>query len=191
MELEKAILSRRTIRRFKQTSISDELIREILNAGRMAPSGGNMQRIRYIVIKEDKQLLENLFAETAWGGFVKPKRTPLFNESSPTTFIALVSNESSTTIHADAGASIQNMMLTAYESGIGCCWIGAFNKDNTHKLLNLPEKTNPLYLLALGYPDESPISEDISSADTTNYYLDENDLLHVPKFTVDSITEWK
>ncbi len=191
MELEKAILSRRTIRRFKQTSIPDELIRQIFNAGRMAPSGGNMQRIRYIVIKEDKKLLENIFAETAWGGFVKPKRTPIFNKTSPTTFIALVSNENSTTIHADAGASIQNMMLTAYELGIGCCWIGAFNKDNTHKLLNLPEKTNPLYLLALGYPDESPISEDISSADTTNYYLDENDLLHVPKFTVDSITEWK
>ena len=48
-----------------------------------------------------------------------------------------------------------------------------------------------LYLVALGVPDESPVMENIKEGDSAKYYLDKNDVLHVPKYTVNALTTWK
>ena len=136
--------------------------------------------------------MSGIFANTAWAGLVKPRRNPEPGMTAPLTFIAVVGpKDSSNIIHADAGAAIQSMTLAAYSLGIGCCWIGAFRRENVDMILALPEDSAVIYLLAVGYPDESPVEEDISAGMPVEYYLDDNDVLHVPKFTVDAITEWR
>jgi hypothetical protein len=47
-----------------------------------------------------------------------------------------------------------------------------------------------LYLLAVGYPDESPVMENIQADAPTKYFLDKNNRLHVPKYTINAITKW-
>lgn len=54
----------------------------------------------------------------------------------------------------DLAIAIENMVLTAWELGIGSCWIGAFNEGEIRKLLNIPDSLRVVSLLTLGYPDQ-------------------------------------
>ena len=66
------------------------------------------------------------------------------------------------------------------------------NQELKAELLDPPEGLQVRYLLAVGYPAELyPVQEDITLADKPDYYLDAEDRLHVPKYTVDALTEWK
>ena len=191
MEFSAVVKGRRTIRRFKQIPVPEADLRVMINAARLSPSGGNAQPLRYIVIREPK-LVSAIFENTAWGGLVKPRRNPEPGKTAPLTFIAVVGpRDNSNILHADAGAAIQNMALAAYSVGVGCCWIGAFKRENVDLILNLPETSSVIYLVAVGYPDESPVQEDVDAGMSEKYYLDDNDVLHVPKFSVDAITEWR
>ncbi|MHB9140065.1 MAG: nitroreductase family protein [Victivallaceae bacterium] len=191
MEFSAVVKGRRTIRRFKQTPVQESDLRTMINAARLSPSGGNVQPLRYVVIRQP-ELVSMVFENTAWAGLVKPRRNPEPGKTAPLTFIAVVGpRENSNILHADAGAAIQSMMLTAYSAGIGCCWLGAFKRENVDLILNLPEKSSVIYLVAVGYPDESPVQEDIDAGMSEKYYLDDSDVLHVPKFSVDAISEWR
>ena len=68
-----------------------------------------------------------------------------------------------------------------------------FNVKNgeIHALLGFPEDRAIIYIIALGIAAEKPVSEDVDDPSKVTYYLDENDLLHVPKLTVEAITDWK
>jgi len=190
MKTKEAIQKRRTIRRYKQEMVSEADIRELLNAARLASCGGNMQRLRYIVV-QSQDLVKKVFDETAWGGAVKPNRNPVWGENAPLSFILLTGPAgTSGLIHADAGAAIANMQLCATDMGLGCCWIGAYQKEPVKEILAMPENREPVYLLAIGYPDESPVQEDIEAGGVTKYYLDDEDVLHVPKYTIDALSEW-
>ena len=56
----------------------------------------------------------------------------------------------------DLAIAIENMALTAWDLGIGSCWIGAFNENDVRDLLGIPENLRVVSLLTLGYPDEKP-----------------------------------
>ena len=94
-------------------------------------------------------------------------------------------------MYADAGAVAQNLMLGAVSLGLGSCWIGSFDKEKTHSLLELSEDTEVFYLISVGYPAETPVWEDAPDPEHVKYYLDDKDLLHVPKLTADDLTTWK
>ncbi len=191
MEFCELLKKRRTVRRFKQVQVFDKDIRYILEAARLASCGGNVQKLRYIVV-QDKQLVKDVFENTAWAGLVSPKRSPELGKNAPLTFIAITApRDTGGVIQANAGAAVQSMELAAVDAGLGACWIGAYKKENVEKILELPEHEEILYLLAVGYPDEDPVHEDIDLDESMKYYLDDEDVLHVPKFKIDAITQWR
>ncbi|NOY75207.1 MAG: hypothetical protein GXP32_05375 [Kiritimatiellaeota bacterium] len=192
MEFNDVLRKRRTIRFYERKDVDKASLQKLLEAARLAPCGGNMQRLRYIVVSEDREKVKSVFEQTAWGAFVKPRRSPKWGENAPLAFILLTcSKENGTVAHADAGAAVQNMQLAATDLGLGCCWIGSFNHDKTAEILELSEDMVPLYLLAVGWPAERyPVSEDAVEGDSVKYYLDDENRLHVPKLTVDSLTKW-
>ncbi len=190
MNVSEAVFKRRTIRRYKQQPLEKGLLEILLDAARVAPCGGNMQHIRYSVVSGG-ELLKKVFAETMWGAWVKPARSPIFGKTSPAAFIVLSARSGlPVTVHADAGAAIQSMYLAATELGLGCCWIGAFNRTVLSTILAVPQDMELLYLLAVGYPDEAPLREDIGIEQSSKYYLDEADVLHVPKYKREAIVTW-
>jgi nitroreductase len=193
MNITDAIRKRRTIRRYKQETVDDKLLLELIDSARFAPSASNMQQLRYIAITTPGTV-EKVFSQTGWGGAVRPKRSPEWLKDAPPAFIAVLAPTESVKgfkhIYADAGAAIQNILLKAVELGLGTCWIGSF-KEDVNSILGLGSDRTVMYLVAVGYPDESPVQEDIGSKDSTKYYLDDKDVIHVPKFKVESITIWK
>ena len=193
MDISDAIRKRRTIRRYKQEAVDDKLLLELIDSARFAPSASNMQQLRYIVIRSP-ETVKNIFQQTGWGGAVKPKRSPEWPKDAPPAFIAVIAPAESVKnfkhVFSDSGAAIQNILLKAVELGLGTCWIGSF-KEEVNSILGLGADRAVMYLVAVGYPDESPLQEDIGSGGSTKYYLDEKDVIHVPKYTPAAITEWK
>jgi FMN reductase [NAD(P)H] len=191
MEFSELLKKRRTIRCFKQVRVFDKDIRYILEAARVVSCGGNVQKLRYIVA-QDKELVKDIFKNTAWGGMVSPDRSPEWGKNAPLTFIILTAaKDAGAIMQTNAGAAVQSMEYAATDVGLGSCWIGAYKKENVEKILGLPEQDETLYLLAVGYPDEEPVMDDIDAEESMKYYLDDEDVLHVPKFKTDAITEWR
>lgn len=193
MELEQALMERRTVRRYSQKPLSDEELYYLIDAARQASCARNDQRLRYVIARTP-ELVSAIFPHTAWAGAVTPKRNPVPGVSAPAAFIAVTgaaADADSPLLQTDCGAAIQTIQLAAWGKGIGCCWLGSINRSAIHDLLELPEDTAILYLIALGYAEEKPVSEDTDDPAGVKYYLDGQDQLHVPKLSVESLTSWK
>ena len=191
MSLSDALTKRRSIRFYRQQPVEHEKLNDMLEAARQTSCACNFQRLRFVVITSP-ELAKQVFAQTAWAGLVQPRRSPVWGINAAQTFIAITAPAPvQPIVQADAGAAIQSMQIAAYENGLGCCWLGAIKRPELHKLLQLDDSVEILYLLAVGYPAEHPVSEDVSAPDKVSYYLDDNDLLHIPKLTKDVLATWK
>ncbi len=188
MKIYDTIISRRTIRKFRQKPLKLSIIKKMINAGRLAPSAGNIQPLEYIAIVNEA-VRERIFPNVNWAVYIKPEGNPKEGER-PTAYIVILVNKEicmKSYYAYDAGASAQNITLTALEEGIGCCWIGSFNRKKIRDILKVPDKYNVDLVLALGYPWESPRCHDIKKGESIKYEKDTLGVLHVPKRKLDDI----
>ena len=139
MTVYETAINRRTIRRFKQKPIPLEILRKLVNAGRLAPSSANKQPIEYIII-EDVCIVESVFGTLKWAGYISPAGDPPQGER-PVAYIVVLANKekNSGSCERDAAAAIENMLLVALEEGIGSCWLGAIDTNKLTDILELPE----------------------------------------------------
>ncbi|MDD2403902.1 MAG: nitroreductase family protein [Victivallaceae bacterium] len=190
IKLKDALTGRRSIRRFKQKDVSESEITDIIDMARLSASAGNAQPLRYVVVRSNS-LVKSVFDNVAWAAYIKPLRTPKWGVSAPRCFIAVTAPAGfSNMAFADAGAAIQSLMLAAHGKGLGACWIGAFDRSKIDELLAMPNNRQVIFLVALGYPDENPVSQNIAANESIKYYLDEKDCLHVPKIRTADLIEW-
>ena len=160
----------------------------MVNAGRLAPSAGNMQPLEYVIAVDDA-LREKIFPNVRWAGYIAPEGNPKNNERPAAYIIILVNKEISfgSFFKYDVGASAENITLAALEEGIGCCWIGSFNRKKIQNILKIPVGYSVDLVLALGYPLESPEYYDIEKGKPIKYYKDVSGVLHIPKRKLDDI----
>jgi len=184
MDVYETVLSRRTIRRFKQKPIDADLLKRFVNAARVAPSAANFQPLEYFIVSE-KKLCERLFETLGWAGYLKPKWMPDESERPMAYIVILVREDLNKYYKWDVGLSAENIMLTAEEEKIGSCLLLNINREKLRKILDIP---NSLYIdsvIALGYKSETAVIEEM--IDSVEYYRDENEVLHVPKRKLDDI----
>jgi nitroreductase len=179
MSLYELIISRRTIRRFRPVPVGQAVLEKIVDAGRLAPSGSNLQPLEFVVV-EDRSVRERIFPCLRWAGYIAPRGNPAPGEE-PMAYIAPVLNLKirRSGFELDLGAAVENMILAAWEEGIGSCWIGSLDAEKVAESLGLPEGYRLDCILALGYPAESPVLEE--SAGSVKYWKDEAGAVHVPK----------
>jgi len=150
MSLIDLVLSRRSIRKYERKNIPEEVLQQILEAGRQAPSAANRQPIRFVVVT-DQNLVKSL-CDTLVTRFVK---------SAPVIIAGCADVKSFLTgkwAVVDATIAMQNMVIAAWALGIGSCWIGACNEEKVMKLLKIPDRWKFVALLTLGFPGEQPKS---------------------------------
>jgi len=188
MDVWEAIKSRRSVRRFRQEAISKETLLELVEAARCAPSAANRQPLEFVIVNAEEQTAQ-VFAQLAWAGYIQPRRDPPAGKRPVAYIIVLVHTEKAMAEFGkvDAAAAIANILLTAQGEGIGSCWLGSINRDELREILDIPDKYDIDSVVALGYPDEQPVMEDCKG-ESIEYYLDDNDVLHVPKRPFRSIT---
>ena len=179
-----SIYNRRSIRKYLDKQIAQELIEQIIDAGRMSPSAKNRQPWKYIVLGGENKLE---FLQCMWKGILREeneksllpnskngladaKNTWNIMMKAPILIVVLNNNGKNPFDMVDAdnrfveicdtlsiGASIENMLLTATEIGLGTLWIA--NTCYAYKeLTEYLETTQQLVgAIALGYADEKPI----------------------------------
>ncbi len=187
MELKQALRTRRSIRKFKREKIKTEVLRELIDDARLAPSGANLQPVKYIAVNKP-DICEKLFANIKWAGYTAPLGVPGKDEA-PAAYIAVIVDK---TIREngdnDASYAESNIVLSAWDKGIGSCIIGAFIKKEADKILTIGDTEYIHNLVALGYPAQESVYED--NDETVKYYLDENGNFHVPKRTADKVGDF-
>ena len=148
MDLFEAVEKRRSIRKFKIDPVPVEDLKKILDAGRLAPSGGNLQPWSFVVVKdsETKKTLANA------------ANLQRFIADAGIVLVALGDPRVSRSLHRqDLMIAIEHMVLAATALGYGTCWIGAFIEDEVKKIAKVPENLVVIALLPIGVPDEKPL----------------------------------
>lgn len=166
MDIQEALLNRRSIRKYKDQKISKENINKILEAAMYAPSAMNLQSWQFIVIDDKKVLIEIIksihYAE-------------MLNQSAAAILVCgdsgIEKNES--WLLQNCSAAVQNILLSAFGLGIGSCWIGIHGMPDIVKNIKhqfkLPENIIPVALISLGYPDETVTVDERFKTDKIHY----------------------
>lgn len=148
MSLIDSILSRRSIRRYEPRDISEDVLKQILEAGRQSPSAVNRQPIRFVIVNDHEIAKE--FSSDLFNRFIK---------DAPAVIVGCADVNSLLTgkwAVVDTTIAMQNMVIAAWTLGVGSCWIGAFNEKKVKEFLKIPDKWKVVNLLTLGYPAEQP-----------------------------------
>jgi len=140
---------RRSTRRYRPDPVPEELLEQVLEAGRWAPSAVNSQPWEFVVVRdpEVKQALYDLasVAGLKWKHLL----------SAPVV-IVIVARKLTPYSRDDCIFAAQNMMLCATDVGLGTCYIGGFAEGKIRKLLSVPEGHIVPGMMTLGYAEEEP-----------------------------------
>jgi len=156
MSVDETVLSliktRRSVRKYKDHPISNGDLKKILEAGRWAPSGANLQPWRFVVI-QDKTLIKQI-GEFCYFGLIKSRHV---GEAATVIIICADSRSMGNTWEKECMIAGANMTLMATALGIGSCWIGAFNELKIRSVINVPDYLRIIALISLGYASH-PVS---------------------------------
>jgi len=153
MEFFDVVLRRRSIRKFINKPVSDEAAIKILDAARLAPSGGNLQMWRFIYVKDPHvlRMIKNC--------------SPGFYGDATAAIIAGIEYEnrdsseqagSSIVGVLDIGFAAENILLATHAIGLGGCAIASYNPSCVSKVVNAPENFRTVLVLSIGHPDKIP-----------------------------------
>jgi nitroreductase len=141
--------SRRSVRQYQPTPIPGDLLQQVIEAARWAPSAVNSQPWEFIVITdpEVKQAVYDL------AGVLGLKWKQLL--SAPVV-IVICARKLTAYSRDDCIFAAENMLLCAADLGLGTCWIGGFNENKLKRLLSIPQGYHLPGMLTLGYPAHEP-----------------------------------
>ena len=150
MEAYEALVTRRSIRAYTARAVSDDLIKQLLEAAMSAPSASNRQPWHFVVIVK-RQTLDALADLMPFGKMLK--QAPL---------AIIVCGDSQLQPEGywvqDCSAATQNILLAAHAKGLGAVWLGVYPREEQvaeiRKRFSLPEHVVPLCVLSIGYPAE-------------------------------------
>ena len=137
--------------------IPNDVLTRVLNAARIAPSGGNTQPARFILIRDEKR---------------KKQLSPLCNGQSfisqaPVVMVACGGDNrynyggymGKLSMLVDVAIAVDHLTLAARAEGLGTCWIGSFDNAGIKKFLRIPDDFQVVALTPLGYPEGNPFVE--------------------------------
>ncbi len=166
MDTLEAIFTRRSVRKYSDKPVSDDLVLQLLQAAMAAPSAANEQPWQFIIIKERTTL----------------NQIPLFHPHShmlkQAALAILVCEDTALEVYSgrglmDCSAATMNILLAAHAMGLGAVWVGIYpveaRIDAIRRLLGIPSQVNPIALVSIGYPGEKLPQEDRFKPERVHY----------------------
>lgn len=139
--------TRRSIRSFLKKPVSREIMEEIIDTARFAPTARNIQPWEFIVVSDGKIKIQ--LAECIENGrFIKDAPCCIVVFCKDTKYYL-----------EDGSAATENILLTAHAFGLGACWVAGDKKpycEDVKKLLGVPAQYKLISLIPIGYPAEKP-----------------------------------
>lgn len=140
VDIERAIKTMRAVRQYTEDPIPEDVVTRVLQAGRWAGSAKNTQPWKFVVVA-DRQLLDRLAGCGTYASHLKD--APLG--------IAIVT-ETTPRADFDSGRAIQNMMLAAWNAGVGSCIASMHREADARQILGIPDGLKLQQMIAFGYP---------------------------------------
>ena len=166
MDIIQALHTRRSIRKFEDKPVPEEMVRQILEAAMMAPSAGNAQPWRFIVIN-DRKILDGMADLHPYLKMVTQAPlgiivcADLTKEKHPGYWVQ------------DCSAAMQNLLLAAHGLGLGAVWTGIHPMEDRiaayKKMFSIPENVIPLGFAPIGWPAQHPKSPSRFQEDRIHY----------------------
>ncbi len=147
-EATQSIRNRRSIRKYKLEPVPDEIIRDIVDCARLAPTARNVQPWVIGVVR-DRKLRRSIADLAEYGKFIS---------DSPVCFTVFI-KEDEKYFMEDGCAATMNIILAAAAHGVGTCWVAGHKKDYVgavRELLGVPSDYTLISLIAAGYSDQTP-----------------------------------
>ncbi len=149
MEFTNLVSQRYSCKKYDGKPVSEESLRSILEAGRLAPTAKNLQEQKIYVVRSEE-------------GLAKIDKITPCRYGAPTVLVVAFDKTNVFTYPGgkrdsgieDASIVATHMMLAACNAGVDSCWINNFDPDKAHEILGLPENEDVLMLLDLGYAAE-------------------------------------
>ncbi len=155
MDVIEAIYKRRSVRSYKSDPIPDDILQQLLEVLRAAPSAANKQPWKFIVVT-DENLRKQLVNDCRGQKFLGQAPVVIVGCGIPgQAYIGIGGDSSRDAVDVDLAIAIDHLTLAAVSFGLGTCWIGAFTEKMVKKTLNIPDDYKVVALTPLGYP-ESP-----------------------------------
>jgi nitroreductase len=149
MEFYDVIKTRRSVRRFLKRAVPEDALERVLEAARMAPSGGDRQPWRFVVVKEEqkkKRIARACYSQD-------------FIAEAPAVLVccAIKCSSGYEPWHDEAGRrdtviATDHLILAARNEGLGTCWVGAVHDKQVKKIVNVPDDVDVVMVVPIGYP---------------------------------------
>jgi len=144
MDVNEAIRTLLAVRSYQDRAVPEEVLRQILEAGRLSASASNKQPWHFVVV-QDPEMLRQLGASTRHGPYIAEAPLAIVVAVDRTPFAV-----------SDASRAIQDMLLAAWDQGVGGNWVGFTGiLDVVKPLLGIPDDLDLLAILPFGYPADS------------------------------------
>lgn len=150
MKLEEAINKRISTRDFSNKSVKFDIVLEAIDAANQAPFAGNINNLKFIIIKEKEN--KNLVSEFCQQHWMNDSQWIVIVCSELQRLEQLYQDRGSAYGKQQAGAAIQNFLLSITAQGLGACWIGAFSEHEIKSKFRIPEGWNIEAIIPIGYP---------------------------------------
>ncbi|NHJ13141.1 MAG: nitroreductase family protein [Candidatus Thorarchaeota archaeon] len=146
----KAIIGRTSVRRYSEEEVSEGDLEDILQTAVSAPSAGNRQPWRIVVVRDVAR--KKKLVEAAGGqGFIAQAPIALVIIAVPYESAERYGDRgSSLYVYQDTAALTQNILIAAHRLGYGTCWVGAFNEEAARGAVNVPGDMRPVAIIPIG-----------------------------------------
>lgn len=187
MKFSELVLKNRSCRRFHQdVAIELDTLRGLVDLARLSASGSNQQPLKYI-LSCDPQKNALVFPQLGWAAYLKDWPGPSEGERPAGYVVILGDKEIRESFGIDPGIAAQTILLGATEQGLGGCIIATVRKADLRQALNIPDRYEILYVLALGKPKETIVVDTVGADGDIKYWRDAEETHHVPKRALDEI----
>lgn len=151
------LFARRSVRAYRQQAVSDDLVRDLLEAAMAAPSAVAKDPWEFLVVRQRKTLSE-IAAGLPNGGMLREAALGIVVCGD----LGRAHDRQLSYLLQDCSAAIENLLLAASALGLGACWLGVHPREDRvqhlRRLLRIPDPVLPIAAIAIGWPAESPPS---------------------------------
>ena len=152
MDFFEVVNNRRAVRTYQEKDVPDEVLNQVLEAARCAPSATNMQPWKLVVVKDRQKRMDLSVAASEQ-----------FHLATAPVIVAAVSLEPEMVMASgvplypvDVTIAADHLCLAATAAGLGTCWVGSFSQERVREILGVPEDCKVVVLMPMGYADDEP-----------------------------------
>lgn len=170
METFDCIRTRRSIRSYQNKTLEFDKVTKVLEAGSKAPSAGNLQAYRFILVTDRDKIdaLPDMCSDQYW--IAESQAVIIVCEDIERIEAHYGLRGQRLYAIQDCAAAVQNMLLAAHDLEMGACWIGSFEEDFVADLFGVPESARVQAIVTLGYPAQEPDPKSEETIDTLVYF---------------------